>query len=58
MKVGDHVRWGGDEFISDEFIIEKDYGQGVFKIGNDAYFIDLIHESELEKIDANFSQGE
>ncbi len=40
----------GDTVIYDNmiFVIEVDYGNGVYFIGNDNAFVDLVNESELE----------
>ena len=42
MTVGDHVIYDGVRYT-----IEKDYGNGVFFIGNADSFADLVNDFEL-----------
>lgn len=44
MKVGDKVRYDGHEFT-----IEKDYGGGVYLIGNADCFVDMVPAAHFDK---------
>ena len=46
MRVGDRVL-----YYDEEYTVEKDYGNGVFFIGNEVEFCDLVPESHLTLVE-------